>query len=384
MIQYGRQDITEEDVRAVVAVLRSDHLTQGPTVPAFEAAMAGYCGAAAAVATNSATSALHLACLGLEVGEGDRVWTSPVTFVATANSARFCGAEIDFVDVEPDTGNLDAGKLRHRLVEAAREQRLPKVVIPVHLGGQPCDMAAIHTLGQEFGFRIIEDAAHAIGSRYRDAPVGDCRYSDLTVFSFHPVKVMTTGEGGLVTTRDPALARRLRRLRSHGVSRDEAEFSRPPDGPWHYEQIELGYNYRMTEIQAALGLSQLRRLDAFVEKRHELAGRYDDALRELPVHTPARRADRRSALHLYAIRLDLNECRATHRQVFEGMRSAGVGVALHYMPLYRHPIHRRPGRGPEDFPGAEQYYASTMTLPLHVGLTAADQRHVIETLRSLL
>jgi UDP-4-amino-4,6-dideoxy-N-acetyl-beta-L-altrosamine transaminase len=384
MIPYGRQDISAEDIKAVVDVLRSDYLTQGPTVPAFEEAVARYCGAQHGAAMNSATSALHIACLALGVGPGDWVWTSPITFAASANCALYCGAKVDFVDVDPRTYNLSVERLGEKLALAEGEGRLPAVVIPVHLCGQPCDMAAIHALSLKYGFRIVEDASHAIGGSYMGAPIGNCRYSDITVFSFHPVKIITTAEGGMAMTNDSRLAARLRLLRSHGITRDAAEMTRPSDGPWYYEQISLGFNYRLTDVHAALGLSQLQRIDEFVARRHEIARRYDKAFDDLPVTMPWRHPDGHSAFHLYVIRLKLDQIRRTHRQVFEDLRSTGVGVNLHYIPVYRHPYYAQFGFEPSSFPASEQYYAEAISLPMYAGLTEHDQNHVIESLKSKL
>lgn len=384
VVPYGRQDITEEDIEAVAAVLRSDFLTQGPLVPRFEEAIAKWVGATYAVASNSATSSLHLACLALGVSPGDRVWTSPVTFVASANCARYCGADIDFVDIDPRSYNMSVTALAKKLVVAERDGILPKVVIPVHLAGQPADMAAIHELSRRYGFSIIEDASHAIGGRYRDEPIGNCRYSDITVFSFHPVKIITTGEGGMALTNDAALARRMARLNSHGITRDVTEMTAASDGPWYYQQIELGYNYRITDIQAALGLSQLDRLEDYVARRHALAARYDSLLRDLPVVTPWRDPQDYSGFHLYIIRLRLDEISISHREVFERLRQAGVLVNLHYIPIYRQPDFARYGFRREDFPEAERYYAEAITLPLFPMLTDEDQDFVVETLRDVL
>ena len=340
MIPYGRQDISEADIQAVVDVLRSDYLTQGPAVPAFENAVANYCKVKHAVAVNSATSALHIACLALGVGKGDIVWTSPITFVASANCALYCGAAVDFVDIDPRTYNMSMERLAEKLAQAEKSGSLPKVVIPVHLCGQPCDMAAIRLLGQQYGFKIIEDASHAIGGKYRGEPIGNCRYSDITVFSFHPVKIITTGEGGMAVTNDSSLAKSMQLLRSHGITRDVGEMTHAPDGPWYYQQIDLGYNYRMTDIQAALGLSQMQRLDEFVTKRHTIAKRYDQLLADLPVVTPWQHADSYSGLHLYVIRLKLKNIQKTHREVFEVLRAAGIGVNLHYIPIYHQPYYQ--------------------------------------------
>ena len=380
LIPYGRQDVSEEDIEAVVRVLRSDWLTQGPTVGAFESAIAARCGARHAVAVNSATSALHVACMALGVGPGDRVWTSPITFVASANCALYCGAEVDFVDVDARTYNLCARALEEKLLEAEREGRLPKVVIPVHLAGQPCDLAAIHALGQRFGFRIIEDASHAVGARYREEPVGNCRFSDVAVFSFHPVKVITSAEGGMALTNDPEVARRMERFRTHGITRDAAEMRDPPDGPWYYEQQELGYNYRMTDVHAALGASQLSRLDAFIARRHAIAQRYDEALSGLPLATPWRHPEGVSSFHLYIVRLRRDAAPKTHRELFVALREAGIGVNLHYIPVYRHPFHAGSTAPPGAFPEAERYYAEAISLPIYPGLAPDQQARVVEAL----
>lgn len=380
MIPYGRQDINQADIDAVVEILRSDFLTQGPKVPAFERAVASYCGAKHAVAVNSATSGLHIACLALGVGHDDLVWTTPITFVASANCALYCGAHVDFVDIDPQTYNLSVECLQSKLEKAERLGALPKVVIPVHLSGQPCDMAGIHALSLRYGFKIIEDASHAIGGRYKGEPIGNCRYSDMTVFSFHPVKIITTGEGGMVVTNDSAMASQLVRLRSHGITRDSAEMTHAPDGPWYYQQLELGYNYRMTEMQAALGLSQMLRLDEFVGKRHVLALQYNKLLAGEAVTTPWQHADSYSGLHLYIIRLRLNEIGATHREVFERLRVNGVGVNLHYIPVYRQPYYARMGFNMSEYPEAERYYAEAISLPMYSELTKAQQCEVIKHL----
>lgn len=377
MIPYGRQDINQADIDAVVEVLRSDFLTQGPKVPAFERAVAGYCGAKHAVAVNSATSALHIACLALGVGPGDMVWTSPITFVASANCALYCGAQVDFVDIDPQTYNLSVECLKNKLEQAEKHGTLPKVVIPVHLSGQPCDMAGIHALGLRYGFKIIEDASHAIGGRYKGEPIGNCRYSDMTVFSFHPVKIITTGEGGMVITNDPVVANKLVRLRSHGITRDPVEMTHAPDGPWYYEQLDLGYNYRMTDIQAALGLSQMLRVDELVAKRHVLAANYDELLKNEAVLTPWQHKDSYSGFHLYIVRLRLNNIEATHKEVFERLRVNGIGVNLHYIPIYRQPFYARLGVNAQDCPEAERYYAEAISLPIHPCLTQQQQNEVV-------
>lgn len=384
MIPYGRQDINQADIEAVVDVLKSDFLTQGPAVPAFETAVLGHCHAKFAVAVNSATSALHLACMALGTGEGDLVWTSPITFVASANCGLYCGAKVDFVDIDPLTWNMDVEALAAKLVEAERVGQLPKVVIPVHFAGQPCDMAGIHALSQKYGFRIIEDASHAIGARYKQQPVGACEYSDITVFSFHPVKIITTAEGGMATTNNAALAIRMRLLRSHGITRDNAEMYDLSHGPWYYEQIELGFNYRMTDVQAALGLSQMQRLNAFIARRHEIVVRYQKSLDSLPVESQAQLVDIFSAYHLYVIRLQLDKLRKTHLEVFNAMRDAGILVNLHYIPVYLQPYYQKMGFKSGYCPQAESYYAAAISLPMYAALTDEQQDKVVTTLTQIL
>lgn len=384
VIPYGRQDIRQEDVEAVVEILRSDFLTQGPTVPAFEEAFVERVGASHGVATNSATSSLHLACLALGAGPGDVVWTTPTTFVASANCARYCGAEVDFVDIDLQTWNMSVAALREKLEQAERDGRLPKIVIPVHLCGQPCEMESIGELAQQYGFKVIEDASHAIGARYQGEPVGNCRYSDIAVFSFHPVKIITTGEGGLATTRDPEAAKRMRLLRSHGVTRDPEQMVGESLGPWYYEQVALGFNYRMTDMQAALGLSQLQRLDEVVTRRHELARAYDEALAGLPLQLPFNHPDTYSALHLYPVRLRLDRIRRTHREVFEELRSGGVGVNLHYIPVHTQPYYRDLGFSVGQFPEAERYHAEAISLPMFPTLSNEQQQEVVRVLREAL
>jgi UDP-4-amino-4,6-dideoxy-N-acetyl-beta-L-altrosamine transaminase len=379
MIPYGRQDISQADIDAVVEVLQSDWLTQGPVVPAFEKSVTDYCGAQHAVAVNSATSALHLACLALGLEPGDRLWTSPNTFVASANCGRYCGAAVDFVDIDPRTYNLSVEALATKLEAAERTGQLPKILVPVHFAGQSCDMAAIRALGDRYGFRIIEDASHAIGGRYQGAPIGGCHHADITVFSFHPVKIITTGEGGMALTNSPDLAERMRRLRSHGIVRDAA--AQACEGPWYYEQIELGFNYRMTDMQAALGLSQMVRLDAFVARRHTLADRYDQLLEGLPLRRPFRAPASYLAFHLYVIVLDNVQHR---RAVFETLRAADIGVNVHYIPVHLQPDYRRLGFAPGDCPVAEDYYSRAITLPLYPMLSEADQDQVVAVLREAL
>ena len=383
MIPYGRQEITQSDIDAVVAVLQSDFLTQGPMVPRFEQAVAGYCSVQNALAVNSATSALHIACLALDLGPGDWLWTSPITFVASANCGLYCGAQVDFVDIDSRTYNLCPQALEQKLIEAEKAGCLPKIVIPVHLCGQPCDMRAIHALAQRFGFKIIEDASHAIGGKYQGEPIGNCRYSDITVFSFHPVKIITTAEGGMALTNSAELAIKMALLRSHGITRDPSHMTHEADGPWYYQQIELGFNYRMTELQAALGVSQMSRLDEYVARRHELARRYDKLLIELPVTTPWQHPDSYSGLHLYVIRLQLEEVKLSHRQVFEALREQGIGVNLHYIPVYTQPYYQRVGYRPDFFPQAQSYYREAISLPMYQTLTDEQQDHVVSVLKTI-
>lgn len=381
LIPYGRQDISDADIQAVVDVLRSDFLTQGPTIPSFEKSVADYCGAQHAVAVNSATSALHIACLALGVGKGDVVWTSPITFVASSNCALYCGAQVDFVDIDARTYNLSNEHLAEKLAHAEKIGNLPKVLIPVHLCGQPCNMAGIHALSQRYGFKIIEDASHAIGGQYRNEPIGNCRYSDITIFSFHPVKIITAGEGGMALTNDPQLAKRMKLLRSHGITSDAADMiPRPSEELWFYQQITLGFNYRITDIHAALGLSQIRRLDEFVTRRHAIAKRYEELLVGLPVITPWQHPDSYSGFHLYVIRLKLNETSKTQREVFKELRAAGISANLHYIPVYRQPYYEKLGFTAGYCQEAEQYYSETVSLPMYPGLTEAQQLEVVTAL----
>ena len=380
-IPYGRQDITQADIDAVVAVLQSDFLTQGLKVPAFEQAVAGYCGTTHALAVNSATSALHIACLALDLGPGDWLWTTPNTFVASANCGLYCGAHIDFVDIDPRTYNLCPKALEQKLIAAEKSGCLPKVVVPVHLCGQPCDMQAIHTLSIRFGFKIIEDASHAIGGKYKGEPIGNCRFSDITVFSFHPVKIITTAEGGMALTNDDKLAERLGLLRSHGITRDPALMTKAMDGPWYYQQVALGYNYRMTDLQAALGVSQMTRLDHYVARRHEIARRYHELLKDLPITTHWQHPDGYSGLHLYVIRLQLDKINKTHLQVFEALRAKEILVNLHYMPVHTHPFYQQMGFKLGQFPEAERYYAEAISIPMYPSMTESQQEQVVNCLR---
>jgi len=384
MIPYGRQDITAADLDAVLNVLQSDFLTQGPQVPEFETAVAKRVGARYALAVNSATSALHIACLALDVQPGDWVWTTPITFVASANCALYCGANIDFVDIDPVTYNLCPSALEEKLQKAEQTGTLPKVVIPVHLSGQSCDMAAIHKLSQKYGFKIIEDASHAVGGKYKGNYVGCCEYSDIAVFSFHPVKIITTAEGGMALTNDATIAERLALFRSHGVTRDEKLMTHPSHGPWYYQQIALGYNYRMTELQGALGLSQLTRLDDYVARRHVLAQIYNEKLADLPLTTPWQHPDTYSGLHLYIVRLQLDKISLSRREVFQGLRAAGIGVNVHYIPVHTQPFFRQFGFADGDFPNAERYYAEALSLPMYPTLTEEQVLNVCSVLKNLL
>ncbi|MGL6645867.1 UDP-4-amino-4,6-dideoxy-N-acetyl-beta-L-altrosamine transaminase [Aeromonas caviae] len=384
MIPYGKQEITQQDIDGVVAVLQSDFLTQGPKVPEFEKYLTTHTGAAYALAVNSATSALHIACLALGLGPGDVLWTSPVTFVASANCGLYCGAKVDFVDIDPDTYNLCPKQLEKKLIAAKANGTLPKIVVPVHLCGQPCDMEAISRLATEYGFKVIEDASHAIGGSYLNEPIGNCRYSDITVFSFHPVKIITTAEGGAVVTNQKDLADKMALLRSHGITRDIEQMKGESHGSWYYQQIDLGFNYRMTELQAALGITQIQRLDEFIAARHRLADRYNRLLKRLPIVLPFQLENTHSGLHLYVIRLQLNNISLTHREVFEALRENGIGVNVHYIPVHTQPYYEDMGFKSGDFPEAEQYYREAISLPMFHGMTEEQQDKVVCVLSEIL
>ncbi|EEA93477.1 UDP-4-amino-4,6-dideoxy-N-acetyl-beta-L-altrosamine transaminase [Pseudovibrio sp. JE062] len=381
MIPYGRQDISEEDIKAVERVLRSDFLTQGPAIPAFEKAFCDYTGADHAVAVNSATSALHIACLALDLGPGDLLWTVPNTFVASANCAYYCGATADFVDIDPDTRNMDVGALEAKLEAAAQSGNLPKIVIPVHFAGQSCGMKAINELAKRYGFRVIEDASHAVGGSYLGDKVGNCQFSDVTIFSFHPVKIITTGEGGLALTNDPELAKRMALYRSHGVTRDTALMETAVAEPWYYEQVALGLNYRTTDLQAALGLSQMSRLDEFTLKRNELADAYDTLLSGLALGLPKRSESAYSAWHLYTVLISEP---AERDVVFNKMREKGIGVNVHYIPVHLQPFYKKQGFKEGMFPVSEAHGRNVLTLPLHPNLSEAQQKYIAETLSEAL
>ena len=380
MIPYGKQDINSDDIEAVINVLQSNFLTQGPKVPAFEQCVAEYAGAKHGCAVNSATSALHIACLALDLGKGDVLWTSPNTFVASANCALYCGAKVDFVDIDPKTYNLCPHKLELRLAQAKKLGKLPKVVVAVHLCGQSCDMKQIHKLSKIYGFKIIEDASHAIGGSYLDFKIGSCRYSDITIFSFHPVKIVTTAEGGIALTNKKHLQEKMMLFRTHGITRDEQAMQGVSDGPWYYEQVELGYNYRMTELQAALGLSQMSRLEEFVTTRNTLATIYNDKLKKLPIILPFQSENTYSSFHLYVIRLDLDIIKKSHNQVFQELRDKGIGVNLHYIPVHIHPYYRSMGFKLGDFPEAEKYYSEAISIPIFHGLKEDQQNTVIRAI----
>ena len=383
-IPYGKHEITQEDIDSVVDVLRSDFITQGPVVPQFEQQVAQYCHAQYAVAVNSATSALHLACLALGLEPGDRLWTSPITFVASANCGLYCGAKIDFVDIDPQTYNLCPKALEQKLIAAEMSGELPKVVVAVHLGGQSCDMKSIDALAQQYHFKIIEDASHAIGGKYLNKPIGHCRYSDITVFSFHPVKIITSGEGGIAVTNNKQYADKMGQLRQHGITRDPTQMTKESDGPWYYQQTDLGFNYRLSDIHAALGLSQLQRLDQCVLIRKTLASRYDELLADLPISLPLQQEACYSAFHLFIIRIDLKKNTASHLEVFESLKAQGISVNLHYIPIHLQPFYQRMGFKEGDFPEAESYYQQAITLPLYPTLTYQQQDQVIAALTKVL
>lgn len=384
LIPYGRQQISESDIAAVVSALESDYLTQGPLVPAFEEATALRCGARHSIAVNSATSALHISCLALGLGPGDRLWTSPITFVASSNCALYCGADVDFVDIDPSTFTMCPRALAAKLQRAKSLGRLPKIVIPVHLCGQSCDMKAIYELSLEYGFSIVEDASHAIGGKYRGADIGCCEYSNITVFSFHPVKIITTGEGGMVLTNSKELACKLALFRSHGITRDPQQMQSEADGPWYYEQIDLGFNYRLSDIHAALGLSQLQRMDEFLARRHYLAQRYDKLLADAPVVRPWQHPEGQSAYHLYVIRLQLDKLSKTHLETFQHLRARDIGVNLHYIPVYRQPYYQKFNFDPADFPESERYYSEAISLPIYPAMMDSQQDEVVDALQEAL
>ncbi len=384
MIPYGKQDINQADIDSVVNILKSEFLTQGPQVPLFEKNVSDYCGVSSAVAVNSATSALHVACLALGLGKGDWLWTSPNTFVASANCALYCGANVDFVDIDPKTYNLCAKELEKKLIQARKNNNLPKIVIPVHFAGQSCNMEKISSLSKEYGFSIIEDASHAIGGKYQDKSIGCCQYSDITVFSFHPVKIITTAEGGLATTNDDSLADKMKSLRSHGITRDTSLMTSVSEGDWYYQQIDLGFNYRMTELQAALGLSQMKRLDEFVARRHECKEYYDELLDNVSIVTPFQSPDCYSSLHLYPILLKKGRIKKSRQQVFKELRTSGIGVNVHYIPVHMQPYYKDQGFKKGDFPNSENYYKSVISIPLFQSLKKEMQDNVVFNLQRIL
>lgn len=381
MIPYGKQNVSNDDIAAVVEVLGSDFLTTGPKVPAFEVGICSVTGAKHAIAVNSATSALHVACLALGLGEGDYLWTSPITFVASANVARLCGADVDFVDVDPNTFNMCPVALERKLILASSQGKLPKIIMPVHMCGQPCDMKKISALAKKYEIQIIEDASHALGAYYYSNAIGACDYSDVTVFSFHPVKIVTTGEGGAATTNNELLAEKMRLLRSHGVTRDTSAMHNKPHGAWYYEQIDLGLNYRMSDLCAALGISQLKRLEHFVNERNRLADQYDNAFRRSEIiKVPARHKEVRSAFHLYVIKVPPDK----RLHVFNSLRDVGIGVNVHYIPVYWQPYYETLGFERGHCPNAEAVYAQILSLPMFPTLTDQDQRFIISSIERFL
>ena len=382
MIPYGRQEITEADIDEVNKVLRSDFLTQGPTVPRFEQSVANYCGVSNAIAVNSATSALHIACLALDLSPGDWLWTSPNTFVASANCGRYCGADIDFVDIDPKTYNICVDSLSKKLEQAEKSGRLPKIIVVVHFAGQPSDMKAIYDLSKLYGFKIIEDASHAIGASYNKVKVGSCAYSDITIFSFHPVKIITTAEGGMALTNNKDIANRMFRLRTHGITNDQMKMKqRPQDEIWNYQQIELGFNYRMNDIQAAIGLNQMKRLDEYVKRRHEIAKYYDTELKNLPLTIPWQSPNAYSSYHLYPILIKNNLDNKTQKQVYNELRENEIAVNLHYIPVHRHPYYENLGFKRNDFPIAEKFHREAISIPIYSSLIKEKQKTVIEVLK---
>lgn len=384
MIYYGKQNINEDDIQSVIDVLKSDFLTQGPAIEKFERTVAEYCGAKYAVAVTNATSALHIACKAAGLGHGDVLWTSPITFTASANCGRYCGADVDFVDIDDKTYNMSADILEEKLKQAQKDGKLPKVVVPVHLAGQSCDMERIHALSKEYGFTVLEDASHATGADYKDTKVGSCKYSDMTVFSFHPVKIITTGEGGMVLTNRKDLYDKLCLYRSHGITRDADLMTHEADGPWYYQQVELGYNYRMTDIQAALGTSQMQRLDEFVSRRRYLAARYNALLNGLPLRTPYQHPDTKPSWHIYVVRVDFDKVKKTKKQIFAEMKERGIVLNLHYIPVHTQPYYEKLGHKPEECPVSFRYYKEAFTLPLYYSLTDEQQDEIVRALEFVL
>jgi UDP-4-amino-4,6-dideoxy-N-acetyl-beta-L-altrosamine transaminase len=384
VIPYGKQDIDQADIESVINSLKSDFLTQGPQVPLFEETVANYCGAKYGLTVNSATSALHIACLALGLGKGDWLWTSPNSFVASANCGLYCGAKIDFVDIDSQTYNLSVEELEKKLIHAKSINKLPKVVIPVHFAGQSCNMKKIFSLSKKYGFRIIEDASHAIGGKYLDKPIGGCQYSDITVFSFHPVKIITTAEGGLATTNSKDLSKKMQLYRSHGITREESLMTTRTDGDWYYQQVDLGFNYRMTELQAALGTSQMKRLNQFISKRHILQERYDSLLSSLPIIKPYQDKDSYSALHLYPIQIDLDKTNKSRQQIFNELRENGIGVNVHYIPIHMQPYYTQLGFKEGYFPISEEYYKREISLPLFNSMNLEQQDKIISTIKKIL
>lgn len=381
MIPYGKQDINQTDIDSVISVLQSNFLTQGPQVPLFEKAVSNYCNADFGVAVNSATSALHIACLALGLKEGDWLWTSPNSFVASANCGIYCGASIDFVDIDPKTYNLCSEELERKLIQARQDKKLPKIVIPVHFAGQSCNMRKIYSLSQEYGFKIIEDASHAIGGKYLERPIGGCQYSDITIFSFHPVKIITTAEGGFATTNSKKLSEKMRLFRSHGITRDKSLMTKVTDGDWYYQQVVLGFNYRMNELQAALGSSQIQRLDSFVSSRHKLKKKYDTLLNSLPIIRPFQDQDGLSSFHLYPIQIDLKVVNKSRKQVFDELKGMNIGVNIHYIPIHMQPYYSKLGFKVGDFPNSEAYYERSISIPLFHSMSAEQQNEVFRALK---
>jgi UDP-4-amino-4,6-dideoxy-N-acetyl-beta-L-altrosamine transaminase len=384
VIPYGKQDINQDDINAVINVLKSDFLTQGPKTPLFEKEVSKYCNSQFSVAVNSATSALHIACLALGLKKGDWLWTSANSFVASSNCGLYCGAQVDFVDIDPFSYNICVDALEKKLINAKDKNRLPQIVIPVHFAGQSCDMKKIHKLSKEYGFRVIEDASHAIGGRYKEDPIGCCNYSDITVFSFHPVKIVTTAEGGIATTNSSKLAKKMRLFRSHGITRDQKEMTKEAEGPWYYQQIDLGFNYRMTEIQASLGISQMKRLDNFVSKRHQIKNTYDILLKDLPLVTPSQIDDNYSSMHLYPIKLKTEKIYLTHSKVFSSLRAMGIGVNIHYIPIHTQPYYANMGFKIGDYPVAEEYYSRALSLPMYAQLNNTQLVKIVDSIKKVL
>ena len=381
MIPYAKQDISDEDIDSVIEVLKSDFLTQGNKVPLFEDIISERVGAKYALAANSATSCLYLSCLSLGLSKEDILWTSPITYVASANCALYCGAEVDFVDIDPLTWNISVEILEEKLKTARKIKKVPKILVLVHLAGNPCDLQKVFDLSKEYGFSIIEDASHALGSKYSGEHIGSSVYSDISVFSFHPVKNITTGEGGMILTNNQKLSEKIHLYRSHGITRDTKKMINKEEGLWYYEQLLLGFNFRMSDIHAALGISQMNSLDKFISIRNELSQIYTEELKGLPLTIQRVRKEDLSAWHIFVIRLKLSELKLSRLEIYNSLRNKGIGVNVHYIPVHLHPFYKNLGFNKGDFPNSENYYDGAITIPMFTKLKKKEIKYVIQALK---